>query len=41
MSNLPDVNKAIEWYIKSAKTTNSYEFARKALERLGQPIPTN
>ena len=35
------VSKAIEWYVKSANTADSYaENAKKALERLGQPIPT-
>ena len=35
-----DMSKAIEWYTKSAKTTNLYaENARKALRRLGEPVP--
>lgn len=35
-----DINKAIEWYTISAKTTNGYASnAREALRRLGQPVP--
>ena len=34
-----DMSKAIEWYTKSAKNYNNGADARKALERLGQPVP--
>ena len=37
---LSDLKKAIEWYNKSAITTNFYaKEAKKALKRLGMPIP--
>lgn len=35
-----DIDKAIQWYTASAKTTNAYaSHARDALIRLGQPVP--
>lgn len=34
-----DMAKAIEWYTKSAKNYHNGADARKALERLGQPVP--
>lgn len=37
---LKNLDKAIEWYRKSAKTTNAYAmYAKDALRRLGQPVP--
>ena len=35
-----NMEKAINWYTISAKTSNAYaKDARKALNRLGQPVP--